>query len=182
MAVSRSAFAMSMAYVSILNRNAQYHTNHNANYSGCVEDDSSFGDRVRTRRVALGLTPSTLAQRVGVTENAIRQMELGYTKCASFAVGLKLAHVLGISPWALAGETPLGEEPTPSLPDDELRVIRERLSRVDMVIHEIPNLVREIAGLNQTVEMLVADRVLIQAERQRLSAQAERASTGRKAK
>jgi len=169
-----------MAYVSTLKRAAQYHTNHNANYSGCVEDDSSFGDRVRTRRLALGLTPSTLAQRVGVTENAIRQMELGYTKCASFAVGLKLAHVLGISPWALAGETPLGEEPT-QLPTDELGEVRERLVAMGLSIQEIPNIVREIAGLNQAVKQLVADRASLQDERQQPSVQVKRASTGRKA-
>jgi transcriptional regulator with XRE-family HTH domain len=45
--------------------------------------------------------------RVGLTEGAIRQIESGQTKSASLANGLRIAHVLNVSPWALLGE----EEP-----------------------------------------------------------------------
>jgi transcriptional regulator with XRE-family HTH domain len=48
------------------------------------------------------MTPSALAHAVGVTEGAIRQMESGQTKSASFLVGLKLADVLGVTPAFLA--------------------------------------------------------------------------------
>jgi len=62
----------------------------------------SFGDRLRSLRTRRHLTPSALAHAVGVTEGAIRQMESGQTKSASFLVGLKLSHVLGVSPEFLA--------------------------------------------------------------------------------
>ena len=48
------------------------------------------------------MTPSALAHAVGVTEGAIRQMESGQTKSASFVVGLKLARVFEVTPWYLA--------------------------------------------------------------------------------
>jgi hypothetical protein len=43
-----------------------------------------------------------LAHAVGVTEGAIRQMESGQTKAASFVFGLRLARVLDVTPWYLA--------------------------------------------------------------------------------
>jgi transcriptional regulator with XRE-family HTH domain len=61
-----------------------------------------FGERLRSLRTRRQFTPSALAHAVGVTEGAIRQMESGQTKSASFLVGLKLSHVLGVSPWFLA--------------------------------------------------------------------------------
>ncbi|HEY4439950.1 MAG TPA: helix-turn-helix domain-containing protein [Candidatus Elarobacter sp.] len=63
---------------------------------------STFGDRLRALRTRRRLTPSALAHAVGVTEGAIRQMESGQTKNASFLVGLRLARHLGVSPWYLA--------------------------------------------------------------------------------
>ncbi len=61
-----------------------------------------FGERLRSLRTRRRLTPSALAFAVGVTEGAIRQMESGQTKNASFLVGLRLSQVLGVSPWFLA--------------------------------------------------------------------------------
>jgi len=62
----------------------------------------SFGERLRSLRLRRHLTPSALAHAVGVTEGAIRQMESGQTKNASFLVGLRLARQLGVTPWYLA--------------------------------------------------------------------------------
>ena len=62
----------------------------------------SFAERLRSLRTHRQLTPSALAHAVGITEGAIRQMESGQTKSASFLVGLKLAHTLGVTPWYLA--------------------------------------------------------------------------------
>lgn len=62
----------------------------------------SFGDRVRRLRVEASLSASDLAYRVGVTEGAIRQIESGRTKSASFTLGLKLAKALNVDPWLLA--------------------------------------------------------------------------------
>jgi transcriptional regulator with XRE-family HTH domain len=62
----------------------------------------TFGERLRSLRERRRLTPSSLAHAVGVTEGAIRQMESGQTKSASFLVGLKLATLFGVTPWYLA--------------------------------------------------------------------------------
>jgi len=62
----------------------------------------SFGERLRRLRLDRGVSCAQLAQRVGVTEGAIRQMESGQTKIASFVIGLRLAKELGIDPWYLA--------------------------------------------------------------------------------
>jgi transcriptional regulator with XRE-family HTH domain len=61
-----------------------------------------FGRRLRRLRLARGLSCSQLAYRVGVTEGAIRQMESGQTKIASFVIGLRLARELGTTAWYLA--------------------------------------------------------------------------------
>ena len=62
----------------------------------------SFGERLRRLRLDRGVSCAQLAQRVGVTEGAIRQMESGQTKIASFVIGLRLAKELGIDAWYLA--------------------------------------------------------------------------------
>ncbi|MEA2687787.1 MAG: Helix-turn-helix domain [Candidatus Eremiobacteraeota bacterium] len=62
----------------------------------------SFGERLRGLRLARGLSCAQLAHRVGVTEGAIRQMESGQTKMASFVIGLRLAKELGTDAWYLA--------------------------------------------------------------------------------
>jgi transcriptional regulator with XRE-family HTH domain len=62
----------------------------------------SFGERLRRLRVARGVSCAQLAHRVGVTEGAIRQMESGQTKMASFVIGLRLAKELGTDAWYLA--------------------------------------------------------------------------------
>ncbi len=85
---------------SILLRGTQYHTSKARSYTSGVAD--TFSERLRSLRTRRRLTPSALAHAVGVTEGAIRQMESGQTKSASFLVGLKLSHVLGVSPWFLA--------------------------------------------------------------------------------
>ncbi|HEV3088888.1 MAG TPA: helix-turn-helix domain-containing protein [Candidatus Elarobacter sp.] len=62
----------------------------------------SFGERLRRLRTGRALSCALLAQRVGVTEGAIRQMESGQTKMASFVIGLRLAKELGTDAWYLA--------------------------------------------------------------------------------
>jgi len=72
-----------------------------------------FGRRLRRLRLARGLSCTQLAYRVGVTEGAIRQMESGQTKIASFVIGLRLARVLGTTAWYLAnGGAADRDEPT----------------------------------------------------------------------
>jgi transcriptional regulator with XRE-family HTH domain len=73
------------------------------------EEPGVFGKRLRQRREEVGLTVGQLAQRVGLTEGAIRAMELGSTKNAVLPNGLVIAHALGVSPWWLVAK----EEPRP---------------------------------------------------------------------
>jgi transcriptional regulator with XRE-family HTH domain len=88
----------------------------------------SFGERLRTLRTRRHLTPSSLAHAVGVTEGAIRQMESGQTKSASFLVGLKLANFLGVTAWFLAtGRDDPPEMVSPST-DRSAVALLERLS------------------------------------------------------
>jgi transcriptional regulator with XRE-family HTH domain len=61
-----------------------------------------FGERLRRLRIAREVSCAQLAHRVGVTEGAIRQMESGQTKMASFVIGLRLAKELGTDAWYLA--------------------------------------------------------------------------------
>jgi len=138
---------MSMPYVSILKLGAQYHANKNTNYSSRVARGIAFGEFLRTTRVALKMDPSELAHRVGVTENAIRQMELGYTKMASFGVGLKIAHVLGISPWDLAGEVQPADIAMPQGTD-----------RSEPTAATTLELAREVQQLREDVHLLLSDR------------------------
>lgn len=97
----------------------------------------TFGERLRRLRTAAGMTPSALAHAVGVTEGAIRQMETGHTKSASFVVGLELAEVLAVEPWLLAtgGERRKGGEEwrQSKAPDLEARVtkLEERLAAME---------------------------------------------------
>jgi len=74
------------------------------------------------------MTPSALAHAVNVTEGAIRQMESGQTKSASFLVGLKLSHVLGVSPWFLATGRDAPTETESPAPDRASLALLERLS------------------------------------------------------
>ena len=71
----------------------------------------SFGERLRRLRLARGMSCAQLAHCVGVTEGAIRQMESGQTKMASFVIGLRLAKELGTGAWYLANGVPDDAEP-----------------------------------------------------------------------
>jgi transcriptional regulator with XRE-family HTH domain len=62
----------------------------------------TFGERLRTLRERRKMTVSQLAIAVRITEGAIRHMESGQTKSASFITGLRLAATLEVTPWFLA--------------------------------------------------------------------------------
>ncbi len=104
----------------------------------------TFGERLRSLRTRRRLTPSALAYAVGVTEGAIRQMESGQTKSASFLVGLRLSRVLGVSPWFLA----TGENAAPS--ETESR------SQADPVLAALEGLSLQVTGLERRVKALEA--------------------------
>jgi transcriptional regulator with XRE-family HTH domain len=113
-----------------------------------------FRHRLRRLREAKNITPSALGYLVGVTEGAIRQMESGQTKRASFAVGVRIAEVLGVEPAYLAfGDSDGRDDPNVAdkphvVPvdtrnrwdDAEARFtrLRERLTRVEHRTRHLP--------------------------------------------
>jgi transcriptional regulator with XRE-family HTH domain len=104
----------------------------------------TFGERLRSLRTRRRLTPSALAHAVGVTEGAIRQMESGQTKSASFLVGLKLSRELGVTPWFLA----TGE----NAPRSET----ESRSQADPVLAVLESLTQQVNALDRRVKALEA--------------------------
>jgi transcriptional regulator with XRE-family HTH domain len=96
----------------------------------------TFGERLRRYRTAAALSTSDLAYRVGVTEGAIRQLESGRTKSASFTLGLKIAKVLDVDAWLLA--TGLGDEKT-SGRSAESGPIKDRVARLEARMEAIEN-------------------------------------------
>jgi transcriptional regulator with XRE-family HTH domain len=61
-----------------------------------------FAQRLKRLRVAAGLNIPQLAKLAGVSDSAIRQLESGESKSASFATGLHLSQILGVDPFVLA--------------------------------------------------------------------------------
>lgn len=94
----------------------------------------AFGPRLRRLRLATGLTPSALAHAVGVTEGAIRQMESGQTRFASFPVGVRLAEALGVKPQYLAfgDQRDKGE---PLRPVDRLSALERQVAALGKVMN-----------------------------------------------
>jgi transcriptional regulator with XRE-family HTH domain len=94
-----------------------------------------FGPRLRRLRLGTGLSPSALAHAVGVTEGAIRQMESGQTRFASFPVGVRLAEALGVKPRYLAfgDEKDKGEALRPV---DRLSALERRVAALDTAVRQ----------------------------------------------
>jgi len=99
-----------------------------------------LGERLRALRLARGWSPTALAQKGGVGENAIRKLESGITKEPSFTVGVRLARALGVSPWELAfGEsestrlTPAAETAAP----DTVAVPRDAWEKIERTLIEV---------------------------------------------
>ncbi len=78
-----------------------------------------FGERLHRLRLRRQLTLTELAHAVGVSESAVRQMEKGQTKSASFIVGVRLAKKLGVTAEYLALGTGVSSEKEPPAPDQE---------------------------------------------------------------
>jgi transcriptional regulator with XRE-family HTH domain len=103
----------------------------------------TFGERLRTLRERRKMTVSQLAIAVRITEGAIRQMESGQTKSASFITGLRLASTLEVTPWFLAtgqsdgaAETAKSRRPDASLVE-AIESLTKELQSVDRRVHEL---------------------------------------------
>jgi transcriptional regulator with XRE-family HTH domain len=103
----------------------------------------TFGERLRTLRERRKMTVSQLAIAVRITEGAIRQMESGQTKSASFITGLRLAATLEVTPWFLAtgqsdgaAETAKSRRPDANLVE-AIESLTKELQSVDHRVHEL---------------------------------------------
>lgn len=97
----------------------------------------TFAQRLRRLRTGMSLSTSDLAYRVGLTEGAIRQMESGRTKSASFTVGLKLSEVLNVDPWMLAtgvGQKQEAREPQSVSTKERLAKLEARMERIERAL------------------------------------------------
>ncbi len=104
--------------------------------------DETFGERLRRLRTERGFAPGELAYKVGITEGAIRQMESGQTKSASFPVGVRLASVLGVDAAYLA----LGERTFSLLQDARPEAIAGRLESLEAQVVNLAAQVQLLAG------------------------------------
>ena len=84
----------------------------------------TFATRLRRLREEKGLTVSSLAASVGVSEGTIRQLESGQTKSPSFVVGVRLADQLSVDPFFLA----LGSRATLN---ERMDIFDRRLARLE---------------------------------------------------
>jgi transcriptional regulator with XRE-family HTH domain len=98
--------------------------------TGPVRTREYFGARLRRLRLERAISCAQLAHRVGVTEGAIRQMESGQTKMASFVIGLRLAKELGVDAWYLANGADDEPQSTPPADAITLRIaaLEQRIS------------------------------------------------------
>lgn len=117
-----------------------------------VERVETFGERLRRLRTAGALSCSDLAYRVGVTEGAIRQIETGRTKSASFAIGLKLAKVLDVDPWMLA--TGIGDK-RDSQRGSQAASLKDRVTQLEERLERVE---RELAGRSSVRRSTVGRR------------------------
>lgn len=60
-----------------------------------VQNDHSFGDFIRIRRMQLNLTQADVANSVGTTQGYISRLEAG-TKEPTLTLSLKICDVLGL--------------------------------------------------------------------------------------
>jgi phage repressor protein C with HTH and peptisase S24 domain len=84
-------------------------------------------ETIRELREALGLSQSGLARRIGVTPQAIQQLEDGKVRDPRYIVAL--AEVLGVPPAALTGQRAAGAPP------EGYRIRQEPLGRKDLPVY-----------------------------------------------
>jgi transcriptional regulator with XRE-family HTH domain len=92
----------------------------------------SFGERLRRLREGKAFSVADLASSVGVSESAIRQLEVGNVKSPSFALGLRIAIQLNVDPFYLA----LGEG---SNMIERFEMIERRLAKVERRVASLPS-------------------------------------------
>lgn len=94
-------------------------------------DMSDIGDRVREVRERLKMSQAELGRAVGVTRNAINQIESGTTKNPRPQTIYAIADALGVPDrWLVFGgqPTPMPRGPPPSVQDQQILEVLKRLT------------------------------------------------------
>jgi len=93
-------------------------------------DMSEIGDRVREVRERLKMSQAELGRAVGVTRNAINQIESGATKNPRPQTIYAIADALGVSDrWIVFGGEPMPEPRGPPASQQDLQIL-ETLKRL----------------------------------------------------
>lgn len=83
--------------------------------------DAAVGGRIAQRRSALGLSQSTLAQRLGVSAQQVQKYEAGSNRISASRL-CAIAGVLGVQPGALFPHRETA--PSPGTTDEDLAALR----------------------------------------------------------
>lgn len=80
--------------------------------------DAHVGDRIRQRRLLLGITQATLAEQVGITFQQIQKYELGKNRISASKLWI-VANILGVKVMYFFVGLKCSEiDPGPSIPED----------------------------------------------------------------
>lgn len=113
------------------------------------DDDVQIGRRITEARVALGDSEDTIAERLGVTPEAVRGWESGAAPLRANHLN-RLAGVLGVSlSWLI-----MGRGPDPLGDTTELERLRTDLSAARSLLDDVVN---ELAVIDQRLARLDAD-------------------------
>lgn len=115
-----------------------------------LDDEHHIGERLAQARVAAGLSPREVADRIGVKESTVAKWEAGETSPRGHRVS-KLAGMLGVSiSWILMGR---GVEPARETASDIERIRLELDSvraRLDDVVNELAVLDQRLASVDES--------------------------------
>lgn len=123
-----------------------------------MEHATCLGSRIKRLRKAKGLTAARLAERVGITENALRKLESGDSKEPRFSTGVRLARALNVDAVALAAHTGTPTEgPALSTVIGRIRTAREELGYAGVEhVDVFGSVARGEADIDSDVDVLVS--------------------------
>lgn len=116
------------------------------------EEAATFGDRLTAGREAIGLSPSDLARRLGVTENTLAAWEQDMSGPRANRLQM-LAAVLNVPlRWLVTGEGEAPSEVAPIAEEDaaailnELRALRSEAERTSTRLQALEARLTEVIG------------------------------------
>jgi uncharacterized protein len=125
-----------------------------------MEHATRLGERIKTRRLKVGMSAARLAAAAGVTENAIRKIESGDSAEPRFSTGVRLARALGVSPLILVPDIEASAEaPSLAFVIRTIRLHRQELESEGVEHIDIfGSVARGDAGVDSDVDLIVTPR------------------------